>query len=647
MEARAHRRDLEPGERAGRGLLFGCFAALLVLSVVAGAGVSYLPTNDGPRHLFAIHAAAHLDDDTTGWGRYFASETPVTSHGFGVLFGPLDHWLPWQLALRASLALMLMLWVGGAFLFVYTLHPARAWLGLVLGAAAFQWTLYMGFFSFYIATAMGLFVLAFAIRQAERSPENPRLAARQQLEGHLLLGVLLGCQALLHVVAAALTGLVVAFLLIGCAPARSRLRAAFHVVCLGLPAGIVAAWVLLADIGASPADLPQDADSTPWWAYGRCLMGGPGWRAWPVTLLALLGLLLAPLSSRPVDRALWSAGGALALLAWLLPLHIPSWHFVSVRVLPGAACVLVALLPVERIRAPRLGAAVSASALLFALASTAWAYHYNRDLEARSADALSGLSRDLKRSGPRLPINLDPGLGRSPTRHGDMPYAVPLANLGHLYALDQGGTLPHNFAVIPTLHHLRLHVDAYRRYPAIPADLYAWAEAVYESSDATRRAAIVTDAARYGAFYEDVVIWGDARDIDLLAHRGYEIDWRQGGFALARFRGCVLRVEIEEPPPLAASAALEIGWYPLDATGRRVPLPTRDPRKSSLQLEVSRAPCGAVWLRVTEGKRGAARTAFRCEGADSQDRLVVHSLVETPVVRCRVGSAPPALAAAS
>jgi hypothetical protein len=622
-----------PGVRAGRFPLLAAVAALLVFGTLAGVGVSYLPTNDGPRHLFAIHASQHLLDADTGWGRYFDAVTPTTSQGFGLLFGTLDRWLPWQMALRVSLGFMLVLWMGGAFAFVHTLHPARAWLGVALGAAAFQWTLYMGFLSFYIATALGLWILAFALG-----------TRRASVEPRLFLALLIGVQALLHVAAAAVTGFVVAVALVGSASRGTRVAELGRVALVGLPAALVAVLVLLAGAGehavAAHEMPPPELGSAPWWVYGRCFVGGPAWRAWPLTLLAALALPLALLSPRPVDRALWMAGGTLALLVWWLPLHLPTWHFASVRLLPTAVCVMVALLPVERIRAPGLAHGVSAASLVFALASTGWAYDYNRELEARSADALSGLGIALRRDGPRLPINLDPALGHPPSQHGAMPFAVPLANLGHLYALDQGGTVPHNFAVNPTLHHLRFHTDAYDRYPPIPRALYDWAHSAQKAAEPDHRAAIVTEAASYGAFYQDVVFWGRPADIDLLEHRGYEVDWRQGGFGLAHFRGCSLHLEVDDPPDLASDAVLELGWYPLHQTARRIPLAgNARSRPPGLELEVSRVPCGALWLRVRQGPRGARQLAFRCEGADSQGRLLVPAMRETPRVRCQVETA--------
>jgi len=147
------------GARTGEVILL---AALAAATLAALLSVDYLPTNDGPRHIFAIHAANHLDEPGTGYGLFFEPSYPVTSLGFQTIFGPLERWLPWRTALQLALGAMLLLWTFAAHAFARAVHPGRGWLGLALAAGAFQWSLYMGLFSFYIATATGLFVLAVA-----------------------------------------------------------------------------------------------------------------------------------------------------------------------------------------------------------------------------------------------------------------------------------------------------------------------------------------------------------------------------------------------------------------------------------------------------------------------------------------------------
>jgi len=579
------------------------FAAELLLLgfvVVSVAGVAYLPTHDGPQHIFTTHVANHFDEPGTGWSRWFEPNTPLSSQGFTAIFGPLDALLPWDSAARVSLALMVLLWALGAFCFVRAVRPERSWLGLPLGAAALQWSLYMGFFSFYTATAFGLFILAYAFRSA---PEHPRQrlwlavllllqafmhvvpailtglmvatllwlraepgrrsrellriallpwdsAARISLalmtllwalgafcfvravrperswlglplgaaalqwslymgffsfytatafglfilayafrgapehpRQRLWLAVLLLLQAFMHVVPAILTGLTVAALLWLRAEPGRRSRELVRIALLGTPAALVAVAVLAMQLGVS-GDIPEETEAAfqfgqpPWWTLGKCFLGGPAWRAWPLTFLAA-GALLLPLarglarwrargssSLRAEDAALLLTGGGFLLAGAVLPLHLPDWEFFSVRFLPMAVCALVASLPLERVRAPRWRAACAALLALFAFASTGWAYRYNRELAARSRDALAGLDADLTRDGWRLPIVLDPFIGRPfEDSEAAMPFMAPLINLGKLYATAQGGIPSYSFVANRAIHSVVMADDMREKSP--------------------------------------------------------------------------------------------------------------------------------------------------------------------------------------
>ena len=602
--------------------------ALAVLAVIAVASVEYLPTNDGPRHVFAVHAANHLDDPATGWSSYFDSVVPVTNLGFGLLFGSLDRLLPWRTALRVSLGFMVVIWIGGAWWFVRSLHPGRAWLGVALGAAATQWTLYMGFFSFYLSSAFGLWVLGLALRWS-----------RQNRKGSVALAALLFLQALFHTVAAAMTGLVVAAIAVGCSQRGetsfcwTRARSALlSVVAMGTPAAVVAAFVFVFAVTGSGDQGDVEIVGAPLWTLGRCFLAGPAWRAWPLTALAVAALPLGMLARRAEDRALCVIGALLFVCAIFVPLHIPAWEFVSVRFLPLAVCVLVATLPVERLIVGRLGRIIPATCLGFALACTGWAFDYNRSLATRSADALSGLDAPIERDGPRLPIILDPALGSPPGPATPMPYAAPLANLGHLYAVAQGGVLPYNFAVDATRFQLQLHADAHLRYPPVPDDLYKWAHWVESpATESAQRAAVLTRASVYGAFYQDVILWGRAEDANLLVHRGYVLDWQRGGFAVAHFEGCPFTITLEDSTQVPDDLVLELGWYPLDKAVGRTPVRAIE-RVGRLEIPVDRAPCGAVWLRFSHR---ISRESIPCAGSDAEGRLIVASTRATPSVDCR------------
>jgi hypothetical protein len=627
------------GARAGEASLLVALAAAALAALFL---VDYLPTNDGPRHIFAIHAANHLDDVESGYGSFFEPSSPVTSLGFQTLFAPLESWLPWRTALTLAQGAMLLLWTLSAYAFARAVHPGRGWLGLALAAAAFQWSLYMGLFSFYIASGVGLVVLAVAFARSVWTVQR-----------RAILCALLFAQALFHVAAAAATGIVLAILVL-CRSPRSELAASLAWLAgIAAPAALVALSVAASGfeglVAQSEAEGAARYESAPLWTLGRCFLGGPAWRAWPLTLLAAAAPVIAVATRgtgrRPEDRALVIAGSLLLAAAAMLPLHVPAWQFLSVRFVPIACCVLVAALPLERVHGTAARRTAISCLVAFAAASTAWAADYNRNLAARSADALSGLDAPLIRNGPRLPIVLDPGLPATSFDPGAMPFAAPLANLGHLYAVAQGGVMPHNFAVNPKLHHILLREGAYRRYPPIPPDLYDWPHWLDRSdpqSDRLRRAAVVTRAARFGAHYQDVILWGRPEDGDLLLHRGYVPLWRKGGLLIAAFEGCPLTVALPPAPALRREGVVELGWYPLEEAALRVRVGggTRN-AAGGIELPIDGAPCGAVWIRLTSRahRSGAGGPPPGvCDGADAEGRLVVPSTRETPVVECRFAS---------
>lgn len=125
----------------------------------------------------------------------------------------------------------------------------------------------MGFFSFYVASGFGLFVLAFAFgRTSGVRPRIGRLAA------------LLFVQALLHLMAAVATGLVVAALLwLRGMPGR-RVAQLGRIIAVATPAtcvALLAVWVSR-NTGMGPQVDESAVTMGPWWILGKCFMGGPG-----------------------------------------------------------------------------------------------------------------------------------------------------------------------------------------------------------------------------------------------------------------------------------------------------------------------------------------------------------------------------------
>jgi hypothetical protein len=510
-------------------------------------------------------------------------------------------------------------------------EPERRWLGLALAAAAFQWSLWMGFFSFYVGSAFGLFVLAFACR---RRCDDARSLA--------VLSLLLWIQALLHVMTAVLSGLVILALLLFRAGAGARTRALLRAVAVGLPAfGVAVATVCvrLSDTGslemrAGTASVFAPTEIAPWWTLGKCFLAGPAWRAWPLTALAGLSVLLAwrrRAALAPEEKALASSGGVLLLAAALMPLHVPTWEFFSVRFLPLAVVCGVAVLPIERLPRITLRRACAAALCAFALASTLWAARYDRRLERLSRPARAGLDAAVARDGWRLPLVLDPLLGRPfDDAEALVPYAAPLLNLGKLYALEQGGIPSFLFAFDRATNALRIKPERVGKVPMAVSPGYAFQllDPAHAGDVSMREAVTAFMAARANRF-EDVIVYGRPEDTEYLESLGFAVDWRREGLSLLHFVGCPLTIHFPPGSDPGATALVEFGWFPaLGATHHYwLHWATRD-EDGSLTLRV-RQSCGGTWLRVDPA-------TGTCRGADASGRLPIPPDGDERYAECRL-----------
>ena len=595
---------------------------LLAAIALAAAAPAYIPTHDGPQHVYAVHVANHLDDAARGWSDWFEIARPVTSLGFAALFGPLDLWLPWPTALRCAVAALAVFWAIAVWALARALHPQRAWLGLALGGAAFSWNFYMGFFSFHLATSVGLLVLAWAI------------AARPATPGRIAtLAILLGGVAVLHVMSAVLTGAMLAALFWRRAPRGALGATALQIAAIALPALCVAlalVWPGAAPLGEPGAPPPPFAPA-PWWALAKCFTGGPAWRAWPLTLLALAAPLVALArrgSARSAeDEALLVAGGAaLAAAAWL-PLSIASWEYFSPRFLPIGIAALVLSLPIERLARP-LRAAAAAALTGFAFASTAWAWTYHESFADASAVALSGLDVGIARSGLRLPIVLDTGADPEvPLARAAMPFALPWVNLGQLYAASQGGLTPYGFVTHPRIHHLVARPDA-PRAPALDRSYLEDLSRPGRGDDPAFRAALLTWLASRAGGFEDVIFFGRPAEADALRALGFREDWRRGGLSIVRFHGCPVTVHVSPEIARSGASELETGWMPVNHPHARYALARGDTGSDGSLALPLRETCAGLWLRVADA-------AAVCDGADGEGRLLVASTLASPDVVCR------------
>ena len=133
----------------------GALALSWVAVAVALLCVPFLPTHDGPQHVFAAWYENHFDAD---WAYFETYLTPnperITSMGFDAWFRPLELLVGWQLATQLALLATATVWLGGWWVLARR-FAASSWhpLLLVVSLTALPWALYMGFFNFLAGLA--------------------------------------------------------------------------------------------------------------------------------------------------------------------------------------------------------------------------------------------------------------------------------------------------------------------------------------------------------------------------------------------------------------------------------------------------------------------------------------------------------------
>jgi hypothetical protein len=599
-------------------MLLASVALVAVLSVVP-----LLPTNDGAQHVLVGHIAAHYADPGADLYRAYLEPLPqFAESGFAALFVPLDGLLGWRAALRATLAVGLL---GNAWAFAWLvrlLAPGRSIVGLLGFAFAFGWPLYMGFFPFVVASALGMLVVALTIRRAE-----PRAM------DWVALAALLGAVAWMHAATAALTGIVVAVLVLARTPRGGHLGALARLVAVGLPALAVVAAATVAHAAPEAKGIRYPLLWTPLDVrlreLPRVLFPGPGWRSALGLAVVTAGLASAVARARRgaltgAERGVAGVAALFLLLAVVGPKHIPGWQFFSPRFVPFAVAMAAALVAVEDAPSPRARRAIGAAVALVAAASLAGTAAFHRRLWAGCADTYAGVDEPLHRTWFQLPILLGPKCGVDPDPTvSEMPYLSANLNAGALYATAHGGLTPYVFAGDPSIDAFRYRPgDATHPLPIRPEPTY-W-QTIGEprfDEDPAFRAGVLARLAGYGAVYEDiVVVGGRPADLDAFVARGFVADYRGQSTLVARFRGCPIEVDVPRAA-IDAPLTVEYGLVPVpEARWSRAFEPADLAGDGpSARVRVPQSACGDVWVRVAF--RGAAHR-YRCANAGADGRIL-------------------------
>lgn len=607
-------------------LIAGVLSLLLLASITS---VDYLSTSDGPERLFAGQMLGHLHDPGRGYDRYLAESPTLTNVGFEMVFSRLEPQLGWRRAYQVVLCLIALLWAWGVCGLAGSL--GRPWLGLLGFASALQWGFYMGLFSWQMGTALGFFVLAWAFwRGSDRTVDRVVLAA------------LFLCQAVVHAFAAMLTGIVLLVHALLSAHGRERAKAVAVLVAQALPAMAVGLWTFLHHVGnqaSATYDYPPTSLGHRFLLLARGVVSGPGWRAWPLVVLAGCGLIACrrwrTLDGR--ERTLGLAGLLLTVAAVALPLHTRGWEFFCVRFAP-LGLLLLAMLARPRFSRRALGAAAAAVVVAYAASSIAWSWRHHVRIRQASADLLAGLQAPLRRQGLRLPLPLEPPPGEDPDEWSrEIPYVATNSHLGALYAVAQGGVPSVLFAGLSG-QVLRWRDPPATWMPPRPPRGFEWQ--LWEPpvlGDAKLREAGLIRYLSFAPSFEDIILQAQPADARLLERLGFVLDFQQGGMMLARFQGCPLSVTVPAVSEGTASAFLSVGWEGDPRPIYQTALPSDAPIRN---VAVPGTPCSNVWIRVLfdmDGDRKLSPGDRFCEGADAH-ALVLHPVTAGgPGFVCRPG----------
>jgi len=562
------------------------FALLSIVLLGSLWSVSYLPTNDGPESVAAVHMENHFGDPGAIYPEVFTPAPQFAGRGFTVLFEPLEDLLGWKRGLQVALSVMVLLYAWGFVTLVRAVDPRRLPLAFLGFPLALSWSLYMGFFAFVVSSAVGFFLLAFAIGDRGEG------AIRRALVATLLL-----LQAFLHMFGAVLTGLVLVVTRVARAPHGKKLAELATVTLTGLPAaGLVLAAVLVARGRAVEAAFSRDFLFLPLpdvlASWPRTIAPGR-----PSTALAfaclfvgaavVTGIRAARRGTTSVDRAFGALAILFLLTSILAPRDVPGWQCFSQRFIGVGLALAVVALPLER--APR---AASSVAFAIALVWTLLAYPLHRRLAAITADAIAGLDAPVHYTRVWLPVKLDP---RRDPHTADVPILDPLSHIRGLYETQLGGLSPYTFASNPASWPFALRVDALRPPPVPNLEQSVTLLDLPEfQTDAAFREEQESVLATFGMFYEGVVVTG-LRPVDhaLWRQRGFVADWEQGSVLVAHFAPCGIDVTVAgggEIPLLDVG----VGGTETLRNAKLAPVVTND---GVLHLKVEHAPCGKAWVR--------------------------------------------------
>lgn len=519
-------------------------APLLALLVVALASLAWLfglvdagllLTNDGPSHLLQCRVFSSVDQPGSPFAGLFTANVPVTARGSCELQLLLEQVASWRVAHQLLLGLPSVLFALAAWIAARSIHPLRAWTAVGVAALPAHTLVYYGLFPYALGAGVAALGVALAVVAAERKTLDGWRAA-------LGFGALLVVIALCHAVAALIYVLLVAAALL--AAARDR-RALFNALARHAACGAPALFVLVRALryavdnegGNALAWLPFTLHLRVWLAWSQA---GGTVRELAAAALPVVGIALTAARWRgatPGERAVAAVALGALVLFWLMPQDALGFAVFSPRALVFYVVFGVVALPIESLqRWPRLLAPLVLGAL--AALQVAWLHRFHAE-RARAADAtLAFLETPVATPGVRLPVPLDPYLGRANGEAWGIFGWVPGMHVAQLYALTQGGAVEYSQdRRAATQWALRTPAS----WRAAPPDLLTLFPRLPKPE---ARAARALDAARAGIRWDGVIVLADRAEQAEFVRVGYRAERHNDAVLLARFAGCALDVTV-------------------------------------------------------------------------------------------------------
>lgn len=599
--------------------------------LVALFGVPVVPTHDGPKNLYASHLFFHAGDPA--FAADFERSSPVTALGFALVYGVLELVMPWRSAYAMASLLGALAMPLGVLLIARSFDARRAPLGLVALGAAWQWTSHMGFVNYTGSVGLGFIAIGLALTPGARWSTRRELAIYAVILaaciyhpfGAQFASVAVFVQRLLHTSRARIVREVGA-VVVGCSPAV--------LVTLLAQANLEEAVLRMPNSTPLDLDVSQRLEG-----FGRWFLAGPLFRSACVIAAAIVGLAATfwTLVRGPRDRriAVLLAVSAVGWLGVMLtPMHSGLWQFFQPRFTPIAVLALLPLAPLERVGARARAFAIAAFAL-FAFASNGWVAHHHREHAAREEALYAALGRTSPEPGRRLlPIVARVELAREFQRRRDLevPAVGYVINVGQLYALDRAAVTPYGFDSLPNIHLVTRRDGG--RSAATPVRDYG--DRFAPDADDRERARELARLASFGPGYDDVLFYGEERDLDAFVAHGFDVQWRERGFFLGSFRGCAATVTLRG---VSAAGSLHVGFRGSRRFGVVLPIPEALPAT----VPVDRASC--VGLRAVVDARTASGEAVRCKPLrppSFQDEVAIETAAGERDLVCELELAPSA-----